>query len=165
MESGDVVQLDCGPSSGGYHGDFSRIVCAGAPQGEALRLLNATAILYERCLSALAPGRAACDVAREVLEVAGELGYGPENLYQSPNVKAGFVGHGIGLGNPDAPQISTEDQTILEEGMVLNIETILRDSSCRSARIEDAVALEQHGARRLSNTRVRLWDSSAGAAP
>jgi len=164
VEHGDIVQLDCGPSLDGYQGDFSRAICAGAPHEDASRLLNATAILYERCLSALSPGRAACDVAREVLEGAGELGYGPENFYESPNVKAGFVGHGIGLGNPDWPQLSTDEQTVLEEGMVLTIETILRDSSCGSARIEDAVALEKHGARRLSGAAVRLWEIGAGAA-
>ena len=126
--------------------------------------MNATAMLYERCLSALSPGRAACEVAREVLAAAAELGYGPENFYQSPNVKAGFVGHGIGLGNPDWPQLSTEEPTVLKEGMVLTIETILRDPSCGSARIEDAVALEKQGARRLSGAAVRLWElSSAGA--
>ena len=79
-------------------------------------------------------------------------------------MKAGFVGHGIGLGNPDSPQLSTDDRTVLAAGMVLTIETILRDPSCGAARIEDAVALEAHGARRLSSTRVRLWESSSGAA-
>ena len=162
--NGDIVQLDCGPSLDGYHGDFSRAICAGSPPEDAARLLNATAILYERCLSALAPGRAACDVAREVLKAAGELGYGPENFYRSPNVKPGFVGHGIGLGNPDWPQLSTEEPTVLEEGMVLTIETILRDSCCGSARTEDAVAIEKHGARRLSRSPVRLWEIGAGAA-
>lgn len=164
LECGDIVQLDCGPSLDGYHGDFARAVCTGPAQGAVLKLLNATAILYEHCLSALTPGRAACDVAREILEAGAKLGYGAENFYQSPNVKAGFVGHGIGLGNPDAPQLSTEDRTVLEEGMVLTIETILRDSSCGSARIEDAIALEKQGARRLSNTRLNVWESSAGAA-
>ncbi|MBM3775450.1 MAG: aminopeptidase P family protein, partial [Acidobacteria bacterium] len=92
---------------------------------------------------------------------ARELGYGPENLYQSPNVKPGFVGHGIGLGNPDAPQISTEDHTLLAAGMVINIETILRDPALGSARIEDAVVIEPAGAVRLSETPIRLGERAA----
>ena len=161
LAPGELVQLDCGPSLEGYHGDLSRCLAPGDPPPGARRLLEATALMYEACLAALRPGRRASEVACEVLRAARELGYGPENLYQSPNVKPGFVGHGIGLGNPDAPQISTEDHTLLAAGMVINIETILRDPALGSARIEDAVVIEPAGAVRLSETPIRLGERAA----
>jgi Xaa-Pro aminopeptidase len=163
VDDGDIVQLDCGPSLSGYHGDFSRALFAGRAPDATLKLLDDTATIYECCLAALKPGVTACRVAGDALLLADELGYGPENLYQSPNVKASFFGHGIGLGNPDAPQLSTEDPTVIEEGMVITIETILRNSRFGSARIEDAVVIESKSARRLSKTNVRLWESRAGA--
>ncbi len=158
FEEGDLVQLDCGPSIEGYHGDFSRCATAGTPPLAARRLLEHTAVLYEKCLAALRPGARACDVAQEVLETAYQLGYGPEHLYQSPNVKPGFVGHGIGLANPDVPQLSPLDETELEPGMVINIETILRTPSLGSTRLEDAVVIEAGGATRLSQSSIRLWE-------
>ena len=92
--------------------------------------------------------------------IARERGYGSANFYQSPNVKPGFVGHGIGLGNPDVPQLSTEDPTILEAGMVINIEAILRHEEAGAARIEDAVVIDRHGAYRLSKTPIRFWEAA-----
>ena len=37
VENADIVQLDCGPSLDGYHGDFSRAICAGSPREDAAR--------------------------------------------------------------------------------------------------------------------------------
>src|SRR5207244_5088643 len=96
LGEGDLVQLDCGPSLEGYHGDFSRALCVGQPDRPTTSLLETTALMYEQCLSSLRGGVRASDVAQEVLNVARQQGFGPENLYQSPNVKPGFVGHGIG---------------------------------------------------------------------
>lgn len=154
---GDLVQLDCGPSLAGYHGDFSRCATVGPPNTRTRSLLEDTATLYEECLAALRPEKRACDVARHVLSAAQELGYGPDNLYQSPNVKPGFVGHGIGLANPDVPQLSPTDETVLETGMVVNIEVILKTPQIGSTRLEDAVVLGSRGATRLSEAPVRLW--------
>jgi Xaa-Pro aminopeptidase len=159
VEAGDIIQLDCGPSLCGYHGDFSRVLLASRDFGRGMQLLEDTAVLYECCLATLKPGVAARTVADEALRVVAELGYGPENLYQSPNVKANFFGHGIGLGNPDAPQLSTQDCTMIEQGMVLTIEIILRDTRYGATRIEDAVVVEKNGARRLSQTAIRLWQT------
>jgi Xaa-Pro aminopeptidase len=158
LENGDLVLLDCGPSIDGYHGDFSRCIFAGEPRADSLTLAEHTSMLYEECFAHLKVGAQASDVAESVLQRAADLQYGPEHLYHSPNVRAGFVGHGIGLGNPDAPQLSTEDRTLIEEGMVINIETILRRNQI-SARIEDAVVIGHDGAIRLSKTAPRLWAS------
>jgi Xaa-Pro aminopeptidase len=160
FENGDLVQLDCGPSIDGYHGDFSRCATAGEPSSAARKLMEDTATLYEVCLAALRPGVRACDVARKVLETAGAMGYGPEHLYQSPNVKPGFVGHGIGLANPDVPQLSPQDDTELECGMVINIETILKNPALGSTRLEDAVVIEPGAPARLSQSSIRLWETA-----
>jgi Xaa-Pro aminopeptidase len=161
IRDGDIVQLDCGPSLEGYHGDYSRVLVAGTPSSVAERLIETTAGMYEICVAALRPGRRACDVALEVLDFARRRGYNDENFYQSPNVKPGFVGHGIGLGNPDVPQLSPQDSTVLEEHMVINIETILRDPRCGAARIEDAVVIKGDGAIRLCRTPIRLRGAGA----
>lgn len=158
VQNGELVQLDCGPSLAGYHGDFSRIISIGPPSYEAEFLMETTALMYENCLENLRPGVPASAVATAVLGVAARRGFGPENFYQSPNVKPGFVGHGIGLANPDFPQVSTEDQTIIAEAMVINIETILRIPGKLGARIEDAVVVGREGTTRLSKVPIRLWE-------
>jgi Xaa-Pro dipeptidase len=114
--------------------------------------------MYETCLEKLRPGALASSVAKAVLNVAAQHGYGPENFYHSPNVKSGFVGHGIGLANPDVPQVSTEDHTVIAEAMVINIETILRIPGKCGARIEDAVVVGRESTTRLSQVPIRLWE-------
>jgi len=164
LENGDLVQLDCGPSLEGYRGDYSRAICVGEPEPQVASMLEVTALMYEECLAALLPGVRSCDVAKRVLDVAKRAGFGPENLYESANVKPGFVGHGIGLGNPDAPLLDTEEQTPLEEEMVINIEPILRIPGLGGTRIEDAVVLRKEGATRLSATPIRLWQTKGSSA-
>jgi Xaa-Pro aminopeptidase len=159
LENGDLVQLDCGPSLEGYHGDYSRVVCAGQPKPQVKSMLEATALMYEECQAALLPGILACEVAERVLRIAEGAGFGPENLYQSANLRSGFVGHGIGLGNPDVPLLDTQDQTPIEEGMVVNIETILRIAGLGGSRLEDAVVVGKNGATRLCSTPIRLWQT------
>jgi Xaa-Pro aminopeptidase len=160
LRSGDLVQLDCGPCLEGYRGDFSRVISVGEPDHVVGMMLEATARMYETCLQSLRCGVRASEVARDVIRVAEQEGFGPEHLYQSPNVKPGFVGHGIGLGNPDVPQLSTSDDTMVEEGMVINIETILRIPGRGGSRIEDAVVVGKNGATRLSASPIRLWQNS-----
>jgi hypothetical protein len=50
LETGDLVQLGCGSSCEGYHGDFSRAVCAEEPPPETRKLLVRIedAVLIER---------------------------------------------------------------------------------------------------------------------
>ena len=164
LAEGDLVQLDCGPSLEGYQGDFARALCVGEPDSQATAMLETNALMYEQCLAALRPGTLACEVAEKVLGFAKREGFDDTNFYQSPNVKPGLVGHGIGLGNPDVPQLSTEDETVLAEGMVVNIETILRISGRGGTRIEDAAVLTKDGATRLSSCPIRLWQTEASNA-
>lgn len=159
LMAGDLVQLDCGPSLNGYRGDFSRVISISEPDDILSLMLETTACMYERCLHDLRPGVRASDVARDVILLAEQAGFGTESLYQSPNVKPGFVGHGIGLGNPDVPQLSVADDTVIEEGMVINIETILRIPGRAGSRIEDAVVVGKDAATRLSASPIRLWET------
>jgi Xaa-Pro aminopeptidase len=161
LENGDLVQLDCGPCLEGYRGDFSRVIRVGESDDDVVNsMLETTALMYEKCLDSLRPGVRASDVAHSVIRVAEKEGFGQQNLYQSPNVKPGFVGHGIGLGNPDAPQLSTTGDTVIETGMVINIETILRIPGEAGSRIEDAVMVGDTAATRLSASPIRLWRDS-----
>jgi Xaa-Pro aminopeptidase len=159
LQNGDLVQLDCGPSLDGYRGDFSRVIYIGEPDRRDLAMCETTALMYEKCVESLRPGVRASQIARDVIEIAKEAGYGPENFYQSRIAKPDFVGHGIGLGNPDAPQLSTADDTVIQAGMVINIEPILRIPGRGGTRIEDAVVVGNVGAVRLSACPIRLWQT------
>jgi len=160
IADGDVVQLDCGPMLDGYKADYSRIVLAGgARPGSALKLVETAAEMYEACLGKLRAGTKCADVARAGLEVLERRGYTRKNLFQSANYPdMVFMGHGIGLENPDPPGMLTlTNDCVLEERMVINLEPILLDPGVGGARIENSFAITAGDPLPLSKLEIRPW--------
>src|SRR5260370_33792822 len=103
-----------------------------------LAMCETTALMYEKWVESLRPGVRASQIARDVIEIAKEAGYGPENFYQSRNGKPHFVGHGSGVGNPYAPQLSTAGDTGIQAGMVIYIGPITRIPGRGGSRMQGA---------------------------
>jgi Xaa-Pro aminopeptidase len=160
IADGDVVQLDCGPMLDGYKADYSRVVLAGgARPGPALKLVETAAEMYEACLRKLRAGTKCTDVAQAGLEVLERRGYTRANLFQSANYPGMvFMGHGIGLENPDPPgMITLTNDCVLEERMVINLEPILLDPGVGGARIETSFAVTAGDPLPLSKLEIRPW--------
>lgn len=160
ISEGDIVQLDCAPMVEGYKGDFSRVVVAGtSPTGAALRLVDTVAAVHEACAVTLRSGRPCSDVARAGLEVVERCGYTRDNLFKSANYPdMVFMAHGIGLENPDPPGMLTlTNTTILEPGMVINLEPILIDPAIGGARIETTYVVTEGDPVPLSTLGIRPW--------
>jgi Xaa-Pro dipeptidase len=160
IADGDVVQLDCGPMLDGYKADYSRIVVAGdARPPAALKLVETAAEMYEACASKLRAGTRCSDVARAGLASLERRGYTRANLFQSANYPdMVFMGHGIGLENPDPPGMLTlTNDQILKEGMVINLEPILLDPGVGGARIETSFVITAGDPIALSACEIRPW--------
>lgn len=160
LAPGEIVQLDCGPMFGGYKGDFSRVVLVGdARPAAAVRLVETVAEAHEVCATLLRPGVACSDVARAGLEVIERRGYTRSNLLRSANFPdMVFMGHGIGLENPDPPGMLTlTNDTLLQEGMVINLEPILLDPGLGGARIETSYVVTAGDPIPLSACGIRPW--------
>jgi Xaa-Pro aminopeptidase len=164
IADGDVVQLDCGPMLDGYKADYSRVVLVGgARPGPGLKLVETAAEMYEACLRKLRAGTKCADVAQAGLDVLERRGYTRANLFQSANYPGMvFMGHGIGLENPDPPGMLTlTNDCTLEEGMVINLEPILLDPGVGGARIETSFAVTAGDPLPLSKLEIRPWAVAA----
>lgn len=159
IERGEILQLDCSPMLDGYKGDFSRLVIAGGASGRAEKLVETIADTFESCRDMLRPGVTCAQVAERGLESVLAHGYTRENLFASANYPgAVFMGHGIGLENPDPPgMISTTNNTVLQENMVINLEPILLDPGVGGGRIEAAFVVTTNGPQPLSLCEIRPW--------
>jgi len=159
LNEGDIVQLDCAPMLDGYKGDFSRLALVGKCTERATRLVETVARLYERCAEMLRPGVTCAQVAQAGLEIILANGYTRDNLFVSANYPdVVFMGHGIGLENPDPPgMLSSANHTILEENMVINIEPILVEAGVGGGRIEGAFVVTAQGPVPLSTAEIRPW--------
>jgi Xaa-Pro aminopeptidase len=96
----------------------------------------------QKALDGIRPGMTAhdCDaLGREVIEAAG---YGKNFGH--------MLGHGVGLYYHESPMLCPSDSTVIEEGMVITVEPGIYIPGFGGVRIEDLVAVEKDGVRRLS---------------
>jgi len=156
LSKGDLVQLDCGATYFGYRGDISRAVIIGEPSERQKLLLDVTAEMYTAMVDALRPGITASEVSNIGLGVSKSHGL-ERCLYRSPNVKVGFMGHGIGCSYHEPPELNVEDQTVLQENMIIVAEPILAEAGVGGVKLEDAVLITSRGREPLSSCPLRNW--------
>jgi Xaa-Pro aminopeptidase len=129
LERGELVWLDIACRVGGYWSDHSRAGVLGpvstAHAAEQARVVEAT----RRGAARVAPGVALADVAAAAA-LPGE---------SSP----GRVGHGIGLGSTEPPDVVAGSDVVLEPGHVFTIEPLaVRDDGIYQAELVLAVTAE-----------------------
>jgi Xaa-Pro aminopeptidase len=126
MQEGTSVMFDFGGVVDGYCSDFGRTIYCGDPPDDYSEV-------YDVMLAAQEAGRAAA---------AEEAGLGEHFRHR--------MGHGIGMDVHERPFISTEDETPLEPGMTFTDEPSIIIPGRFSVRIEDIVACEEGGGRKLN---------------
>lgn len=122
LKEGDNVFLDGGANYKQYKADCQRIIWIGNPGREALKWMNAAEIAHIEVEDLLKPGTKLGDIWQKGHEVlARYLGDSIWKDIRSPEW-IGWVGHSIGLGEHEPPYIVENSPSILEPGMIINIE-------------------------------------------
>ena len=96
VEEGDIVSLDFGVSSQGYHGDSAVTVAVGEVEPERQRLLAVTQESLWRAIDTMLPGQRLSDIGHAVQSHVEPEGF---------SVVRDFAGHGIGREMHEAPWI------------------------------------------------------------
>lgn len=126
---GDLVRTEMGCTHLQYWSDTGRTAVIGAPSDR-----------QRRCFDALAAGhRAALDALRSGTPVGDVFGAAVRAVRRSgiPEYRRTHCGHGIGLQLYDAPLVAPSDETILEPGMVVNVEVPYYELGFGGMQIED----------------------------
>ena len=113
-QAGDMAELDISPRINGYWADMANTMVIGA-EATAVQKKYARAAResFYAGVSKARPGNRACDV----FEAA-------RTAYDKYSLKLGhYAGHGIGTTVNEAPWFVPSDETILQAGMVVCIET------------------------------------------
>jgi Xaa-Pro dipeptidase len=139
LAEGDVVRFDVGAIFEGYASDLSRCFACGEPEPLVLARYEALLAGQEAALALVRPGVTAGElfaVAVRTVRDAGIPHYGRTN-----------IGHGIGLAGDgyDAPLLAPGDDTPLEQGMVLCVETPYYELGFGGLQVEDMVAVTASG--------------------
>ncbi|MBA4394643.1 MAG: type I methionyl aminopeptidase [Desulfobacca sp.] len=167
LVEGDIVSLDFGVYFDGYYGDAALTQAVGKISPQAERLIQVTRESLFKGLQEVKAGRRLGDISAAVQQYVESHGY---------SVVRQFVGHGIGKGLHEDPQVPNYGEAgrglLLKPGMVLAIEpmvnvggsevelaadgwtAVTKDRSL-SAHFEHTVAITENGCRIL--TQANQW--------
>jgi Xaa-Pro aminopeptidase len=111
---GDVAELDISPRYQGYWADMANTMIIGAaPTAVQKEYARAARESFFAGVSKARPGNKASDIYHAC-----------QDAYTKYNLKLGhYAGHGIGTTVNEGPWFVPSDQTILQAGMVICIET------------------------------------------
>ncbi len=111
---GDLVEFDISPRLNGYWADMANVLVIGAEPTEIQKkYAKAARDSFYAGAAMLRPGKK----ARDVFEAA-------RAAYEKYGLKLGhYIGHGIGTNVNETPWFVPSDETVLEAGMVVCIET------------------------------------------
>ena len=126
----------------GYAAECERTVFLGEPSDRDRELyevvMGARALAY----SLVKPGVRCADIDLATQRFFEEFGYGDNILHRT--------GHGIGLGNHEAPWLSAGADHVLEENMVISIEPALYFPDIGGFRHSDTVLVTHDGYERIT---------------
>jgi Xaa-Pro aminopeptidase len=146
LEPGQFVRIDLNATLRGYYADLGRMAVVGAPTPEQTAAYDAHVELNRRVLGAMRPGTTCAEVFAFEQEVGRDLGV---ELLDQPSI--GF-GHAIGTNANDAPKLMSSDATVLEAGMVFNIEPDVIGPEGERIHIEEMVLVTDDGGELLTGT-------------
>lgn len=148
LEPGDLIRFDVGGRFRHYRADIARNASLGEPPAKARRYHRALCAGLERAWEVMRPGARCADVYHAVMETVRREGL--------PHYRRNHVGHGIGLDGYDVPNLTPESREVLEEGMVLCVETPYYELGFAGLQVEDTVRVGRDGVESLMSTSTAL---------
>ncbi|MBV7337854.1 Xaa-Pro peptidase family protein [Chloroflexi bacterium TSY] len=113
-QPGDIAELDISPRINGYWADMANTMVIGAePTAIQKTYARAARESFYAGVSKARPGNRACDIFTAASDAYNKYGL----------KLAHYAGHGIGTTVNEAPWLVPTDETVLEAGMVVCIET------------------------------------------
>jgi len=143
LREGDLIKFDCGTTVGGYRGDGGRTFVYKGAKPAAERLFGVLQEAHDRACAEIRPGVEVGEIFRIAQDHITKNGY--------PRFRRGHYGHSLGIDtfHEEPPYVSEGDRTVIEEGMVLAIETPAYTTDAGAIMIEDLVHVLLGGIERL----------------
>ncbi len=148
IEKGDFVVLDFGCKFNGYCSDITRTVVVGEPSDKQRNI-------YEKVLKVQLGSLE--NVKSEAK--CSEIDLKSREMFKEWGIDEYFghsLGHGVGLDIHENPRLSSRSPDILKENMIVTVEPGIYIPDEFGVRIEDTVAVEKNGARRLTTSTKEL---------
>ena len=146
----NIVRIDMGGrmTANNYLSDMARTAVVGSPTAEQASIFSRLLATQSAVFDAIRPGRPISDLFHICADT-----FAKENLpFGMPH-----IGHGMGIGLHEAPMINARNTTLLEEGMVLNIEPLVAlPNRTECYHIEDLAVVTATGCRLMTQPHTEL---------
>jgi Xaa-Pro aminopeptidase len=139
LTPGEIVRLDLNSVTDGYFCDIGRMAVVGEPSDIQLRAYRDHWELKQRIFDFIRPGRTCAEVHAHYREQAERLGV---ELFIYPYIG---LGHGTGVNNDEYPKLNGSDRTVIEAGMILNVEPDTFGPTGEVMHVEDMVLVKDDG--------------------
>ncbi|MCR4607831.1 MAG: Xaa-Pro peptidase family protein [Oscillospiraceae bacterium] len=143
IHDGSMIRFDFGCIWQRYRSDLARTVVVGENR-KAEDYYAAVLEGQSRAIDAIKPGVTAGEIFDIAVTTVRKSGI--------PHYERHHCGHGIGLATYDLPSIAPGNNTQLEEGMVLCIETPYYEIGWGGVQVEDTIAVTKTGAEYLTRS-------------
>lgn len=151
VESGTLIKTDFGGFLDGYYSDVARTVCMGKANDKQKDLYSKIQDIKHKTVEYIKPGVLASDVANYTRSLYAKAGL---------EYKWAIIGHSIGTGIHESPQIYPWVHEPILENMVMMIELGYNDYPNDSVHIEDLIVVTKNGAEYRSDfsKHETLWE-------
>ena len=148
LKKGDLIRFDVGGRYRHYRSDMSRGAALGDPGEKIRKYYAAVEKGVLRAYDIIKPGLKVADLFKEVVATVQREGI--------PHFARSHVGHGIGVDGYDPPNIAESSVDVLEEDMVICVETPYYELGFAGLQVEDMVRVTRDGAESLMSLPTRL---------
>jgi len=143
LKKNDLIRYDVGCISDSYWSDMGRTACLGKLGEEQKKVYTALKEGRQVAIDSVKPGIKASDIYNIAISEIRKAGL--------PHYERPHTGHGIGLEFYDPPNIRPDDHTVIEEGMVVNIETPYYGIGLGGFQLEDTMLVTKNGVELFSD--------------
>ncbi|MCK5486392.1 MAG: aminopeptidase P family protein [Desulfobacterales bacterium] len=144
VRNGDLIRFDVGCVYQYYNSDCARTVVLGEANEKQRTYHHAIRSGQERALGIVRPGVRASEIFKEAVKGVRDAGI--------PHYRRHHVGHGIGIEPYEPPFLTATSEDILEEGMVVNVETPYYEMGLGGVQLEDTITVTTDGYRPLTKS-------------
>lgn len=144
LAPGQIIRFDAGGRYRHYRADIARIAVLGEADQKTRSYNRALQRGVRAALEMIKPGVKAADVFARAVDTVRREGI--------PHYSRSHVGHGIGLDGYDAPDLTPNSKDVIEEGMVMCVETPYYEIGWGGLQVEDTVVVRSHGVENFMTT-------------
>ena len=143
LQDGDILIIDTGTTLDGYFCDFDRNFGFGKIEHSTKMAYDILWLAAEAGMNSAKPGVTCAEVSNAMLSILQKNGLSSNSV--------GRMGHGIGLQLTEPPSIMSNDNTVLQENMVIAIEPCLEYAPGTMLVHEENILITSNGHERLTS--------------